>query len=49
MTAREKGFKIKQAAGECKHLKLEALGKREINKGLHVITEKEKISKHQTL
>jgi hypothetical protein len=49
MQARDKGFKIKQVAGECKHLKLEALGKREINKGLHIILEKPRISKKQTL
>ena len=49
MMAREKGFKITQVDGECDHLKLEALGRREINNGLHEIVRKEKISKHQTL
>jgi len=49
MMAREKGFKIKQVEGECKHLKLMELGRPEINKGLHIVEEKEKISKYQTL
>ena len=47
--AREAGFKITQVEGECKHLKLEELGRAEINKGLHRITQKETISKYQTL
>lgn len=49
MTAREKGFKIEQVEGEAEHLKLNNLGRSEVNKGLHVISRKEKISKHQTL
>ncbi len=49
MMAREKGFKIKQVDGECDHLRLEALGRREINNGFHQIVRKEKISKHQIL
>ena len=47
--AREAGFEIKQVEGECVHLKLEELGRTEINKGLHKIVEKEKISKHTIL
>jgi hypothetical protein len=49
MQAREKGYTIKQAEGECRHLQLESLGKREINNGLHVIKQKPKISKYQVL
>ena len=49
MMARKAGFKIEQVEGECKHLKLEELGKREINKGLHKIVQKEPINKHQIL
>ena len=45
--AREKGFKITQIQGECKHLKLESLGTPEENKGIHNIIEKPRISKHQ--
>lgn len=47
--AREKGFKIAQAQGECRHLKLEALGKPEVNYGLHTVVQKPVISNHQTL
>lgn len=47
--AREKGFTITQAGGECKHLKLDELGRPEINKGLHSISQKPVISKYQTL
>lgn len=46
--ARKAGFQIVQVPGECKHLKLDSLGKPEINKGLHVISQKPKITKHQT-
>jgi hypothetical protein len=49
MKAREKGFKIAQAMGECKHLQLEQLGIRERNNGLHSIIQKPTISKWQTL
>jgi hypothetical protein len=49
MKAREKGFKIIKADGEARHLKLEALGTKEINKGLHSILDKEPISKHNEL
>ncbi len=49
MTAREKGFKIKQAWGEARHLKLESLGRPEINKGIHSILDKPRISKHNEL
>lgn len=47
--AREKGFTIKQASGESKHLQLDQLGRREINNGLHQISQKPTISKYQTL
>lgn len=49
MHAREKGFKITQVSGECRHLKLEELGRPEINKGLHKIMDKERISKNQII
>ena len=49
MHARKKGFKIQKVAGECKHLKLDFIGRKEVNKGLHLISQKEKISKYQTL
>lgn len=49
MKAREKGFIIKQLPGESKHLQLDQLGKREINNGLHQISQKPIISKQQTL
>jgi len=49
MMAREKGFRVKQVDGECKHLKLVELGRREINNGLHIIEAKEPITKRQTL
>lgn len=47
--AREKGFKIKQVIGECRHLKLDSLGRPEVNYGLHSISQKPKISKYQTI
>ncbi len=47
--AREKGFKIQQIQGECKHLKLDSLAPPEQNIGGHVISEKPKIEKHQFL
>lgn len=47
--ARLKGYKITQVPGECEHLKLDELGQREINNGLHQISQKPVISKHQTL
>lgn len=49
MHARERGFRIQQVPGECRHLQLEQLGQREINKGLHVIKQKPTISKYQVL
>lgn len=49
MHAREQGFEIKQIPGECKHLQLNQLGRREINNGLHMISQKPTISKHQEL
>ena len=47
MKALEKGFKITQVQGECKHLKLDSLGVPEENSGAHKISEKQKITKHQ--
>ena len=47
--AREKSFKIIQADGEARHLKLESLGRPEINKGLHRVLDKPKITKHNKL
>jgi hypothetical protein len=49
MKAREKGFKILKADGEARHLKLEALGTKEINKGLHRVVDKPVISQHNKL
>ena len=49
MQARSKGFKIKRANGECKHLQLNELGKKEWNNGLHNISEKPKIEKQQNI
>lgn len=49
MQARDAGFTIKQAPGECQHLQLDQLGRREINKGLHQISQKPMISKRQYL
>jgi hypothetical protein len=46
---REKGFKIGQIEGECRHLQLIQLGQKEVNAGLHVITEKDRIAKKLTL
>lgn len=47
--AREKGFEIKQAEGECEHLELVELGKKGSNHGLHIIRQREKINKYQIL
>lgn len=47
--AREKGFKISQVEGEARHLKLGNFGRPEINKGLHEIVDKPKISKYQVI
>lgn len=49
MKAKELGFRIKQVQGECRHLKLEALGQIEVNQGLHNIINKPKIVKNQAL
>lgn len=43
--AKNTGFSITQVGGECKHLRLDELGKAETNGGLHRISEKEKITK----
>lgn len=47
--AKEKGFKIVQVEGECEHLKLVELGKRETNHGLHTIERKPEIKNHQVI
>lgn len=49
MQAREKGFKITQADGEARHLKLESLGQVGINSGAHSVLDKPRISKHNEL
>lgn len=45
--AREKGFKIVQVQGECKHLKVDSFGVPEQNNGSHQISVKSKILRHQ--
>lgn len=45
--ARKLGFTITQVPGECEHLELVDLGKRETNHGLHTIRAKPKITKNQ--
>jgi len=47
--AREVGFEITQAEGECRHLKLDELGNSDYNDGFHKISDKEKITKIQRL
>lgn len=47
--ARAKGFKIAQIDGECDHLKLDNLGQRESNHGLHEISLKPRITRKQIL
>lgn len=47
--ARRLGFEIAQVDGECGHLELVELGKRETNNGLHTIQAKPKIEKHQII
>ncbi len=44
-SVREKGFRIQQAPGECRHLRLDGLGQREVNNGLHQIGLKEAVTK----
>lgn len=43
------GENILQVSGESRHLQLIDLGRKEKNDGRHIITEKDKISKHLTL
>lgn len=43
--AREAGCTFLEIDGECEHLRLDSLGRPEINKGLHSISIKEKITK----
>lgn len=47
--ARELGFTFAQAEGECRHLQLLELGQKEINKGCHLIGEKDRISRKITI
>lgn len=47
--ARKSGFKIRQVEGECVHLKIDELGRPEINNGLHKISEKNKITNYQLI
>lgn len=47
--ARKAGFHITQAEGECEHLELIELGKRETNNGLHTIKTRPSITKNQTV
>lgn len=47
--ARKKGFKIVQIPGEAEHLQLDELGKRGVNNGLHIISQKPQITKKQIL
>jgi len=47
--ARQAGFTIQQVEGECKHLQLVDVGRKEINNGLHMIKQKPAISHYQTL
>jgi len=47
--ARDKGYTIAVLPGECRHLRLRELGKREINNGLHQIEDKEPITKQNII
>lgn len=47
--AREEGFKIGQVEGECEHLQLDSLGEKDYNNGIHKISQKPKIEKHQII
>lgn len=50
INARKKGFRIKQVPDlEAKHLRLDSLGKPEINNGLHQISQKPRVENYQTL
>ena len=49
LKAREARFEIAQVEGECEHLKLDELGQREMNDGLHQISPKLKIEKYQII
>lgn len=45
---RDKGHIIKQVPGECRHLKIDALGRAEINNGQHFLSQKSPISQQAT-
>ena len=47
--AREVGFKITRIEGEADHLRLNSIGRPEINHGLHLIEKKPRISKEQII
>jgi len=47
--ARELGFKIIQVEGECKHMKIDALGTPETNEGRHLLSQKPVIEKWQII
>lgn len=47
--ARKLGFEIIQVEGECEHLELISLGKKEANNGLHIIKAKPNITKKQII
>ena len=49
MQAREQGCTIAKAKEECRHMKLESLGKPELNRGLHLIKQKPTIEKQQII
>lgn len=47
--AREAGFKIKQAKGECRHMQIDSLAQRGVNNGRHVVSQKPVIGKWQVI
>lgn len=47
--ARKLGFEIREAPGECEHLELKELGKREVNRGLHKIEIRPRILNRQII
>lgn len=49
VNARKSGHQITQVDGECRHLKLVELGQPEVNLGLHIVEQKPKINKLQTI
>lgn len=49
LNAKQKGVRIKQIPGECRHLGIESLGKPGVNNGAHVVREKTRIEKLQII